>query len=61
VSLISPSFSAQDMRQTLGRLPRAFAKSGVIQKILIAAGTIEENVMRAIRQKLANMDALHGV
>ena len=61
VSLISPSFSAQDMRQTLGRLPRAFAKSGVIQKILIAAGTIEENVMRAIRTKMANMDALHGV
>jgi len=60
VSLISPSFSAQEMRQTLGRLPRAFAKSGVIQKVLIASGTIEDNVMRAIRRKLANLDALHG-
>lgn len=60
VSLISPSFSAQDMKQTLGRLPRAFAKSGVIQKILIASGTIEENVMKAIHRKLANLDALHG-
>ncbi len=60
VSLISPSFSAQELRQTLGRLPRAYAKSNVIQKILIANDTIEEHVMRAIKKKLANLDALHA-
>ena len=60
VSLISPSFSAQEFKQVLGRLPRAYAKSGVIQKILIAAGTIEEYVLKAIHKKLANLESLHG-
>lgn len=60
VSLISPSFSAQEFRQVLGRLPRAYAKSGVQQRILIASDTIEEYVLRAIHRKLANLEALHG-
>lgn len=60
VSLISPSFSAQEFRQVLGRLPRAYAKSGVQQRILIAVDTIEEYVLKAIHRKLANLEALHG-
>lgn len=59
-SLISPSFSVQEFKQTLGRLHRAYAKSDVMQKILIAAGTVEEDVIVAIQRKLANMEALHG-
>ncbi len=61
VSLISPSFSAQEFKQVLGRLPRAYAKSPVLQKVLVAAGSIEEYVLQAIHRKLANMEALHGV
>lgn len=60
VSLISPSFSAQTHKQVLGRLPRAYAKSGVIQKILVANDSVEEYVMQAIHRKLANLEALHG-
>ncbi len=60
VSLISPSFSAQEFKQVLGRLPRAYAKSPVLQKVLVAAGSIEEYVLQAIHRKLANMEALHG-
>lgn len=59
-SLISPSFSAQEFKQVLGRISRAYAKSGVIQKVLIANNTVEEHVLRAIHRKLANMQTLHG-
>jgi hypothetical protein len=59
-SLISPSFSVQEFKQTLGRLHRAYAKSDVMQKILIAVGTVEEDVIVAIQRKLANMETLHG-
>jgi len=44
----------------LGRLPRAYAKSPVLQKVLVAAGSIEEYVLQAIHRKLANMEVLHG-
>lgn len=59
-SLISPSFSVQEFKQTLGRLHRAYAKSDVMQKILVASGTVEEDVIAAIQRKLANMETLHG-
>lgn len=60
VSLISPSFSAQEFKQVLGRLPRAYAKSGVQQRVLVAVDTVEEYVLEAIHRKLANLEALHG-
>jgi len=60
ISLISPSFSAKDHLQTLGRIHRNGAKSDAIQKILVAADSIEETVMKAINKKLRNLTALHG-
>ena len=60
VSLISPSFSAQEFKQVLGRLPRAYAKSGVQQRVLVAVDTVEEYVLEAIHRKLANLETLHG-
>tara|TARA_R100000742_G_C4276822_1_gene98172 strand:+ start:193 stop:1506 length:1314 start_codon:yes stop_codon:yes gene_type:complete len=60
ISLISPSFSAKDHLQTLGRIHRNGAKSDAIQKILVAANSIEEGVMKSINKKLKNLEELHG-
>jgi superfamily II DNA or RNA helicase len=60
ISLISPSFSAKDHLQTLGRIHRNGAKSDAVQKILVAADSIEEAVMKSIDKKLKNLEALHG-
>ena len=47
VSLISPSFSAVEVRQTLGRIHRAGGKSPAIQKIGFAAKTVEMQFHRS--------------
>jgi len=60
VSLICPSFSAKNHLQTLGRIHRNGAKSDAIQKILVAHDSIEEAVMKAIGQRLTNLNILHS-
>ena len=60
ISLISPTFNAKDYLQVLGRIHRNGAKTDAIQKVLVAAKSIEETVMKAIDIKVANMKALHG-
>ena len=59
VALISPSFSAVDLRQALGRVHRASGASSSIQKIVFAADTIEMGVCRSIRAKLNNLDLIN--
>ena len=59
VSLISPTFSAIDLKQALGRVHRAGAKSKSVQKIVFAAHTVEDKVCRAVRQKLNNIDLIN--
>jgi superfamily II DNA or RNA helicase len=59
VSLISPSFSAKDHLQALGRIHRNGAKSDALQKILVACDSIEEKVIESIEKKLANLGKLH--
>lgn len=58
-SLISPSWSAINMLQSLGRIHRAEAKTPTIQKILFAANTIEERVCQRVQSKLNNIEALN--
>lgn len=58
LSLISPSFSAQDLRQALGRVHRAGGAASV-QKILFAADTVEEYTADICATKLANIDLLN--
>ena len=59
VALICPTFSATDLRQSLGRIHRAGAKSAAQQFIVFAAGTIEETVRSRVEGKLANIDLLN--
>lgn len=58
VALISPTPSAFDLKQVLGRVWRAGGKSPSIQRILFAAGTIEELVCENLATKLDQLDIL---
>ena len=59
MSIISPSWSGQEMRQTLGRIHRAGSKTPAIQKIVYVAQTYEEQMCNIIKTKLRNIDALN--
>lgn len=52
ISLISPTWSAQDMVQVLGRIHRAMAKTDAIQKILFCKNTYEEDISQILQQKI---------
>ena len=55
VSIISPTWSAQDFIQCLGRIHRAGAKSDAIQKIVFCEGTIEEFICDTLKYKLEHL------
>ena len=57
VSLISPGYSASELSQSLGRIRRVGGTTAV-QKVVIAAGSVEERVGRAIERKMNNLAAL---
>lgn len=57
VSLISPGYSASEFSQGLGRIRRVGGTTAV-QKIIIAAGSVEERVGRSIERKMGNLSAL---
>lgn len=59
LALISPTWNAKDLHQTLGRVDRAGAKSNTVQRVLFAAETIEEDVRTALERKLLNLRSLH--
>jgi superfamily II DNA or RNA helicase len=59
VALISPTWSAFDLRQATFRVNRANGKSKSIQRIVFAADTIEEDVMLKVEKKLANLDSIN--
>ena len=55
VALICPTWSAVELKQAMGRIHRAGAKSKAINRIIFAAGTIEEKACEATKCKLTNM------
>ena len=57
-TLITPSFKAEHLVQALGRTPRAGSLSSPLQRIVLAAGSIEETVFDTIVRKLGNFDTL---
>ncbi len=59
MSLISPSYSAVNMRQVVGRIWRDDAKTKAIQKLVCVAHTVEENVYHNVMRKLNNLDLLN--
>ena len=57
VSLISPSYSASELLQALGRIRRV-GGTHATQRIVLAAGSVEERVARAVSGKVDNIGAL---
>lgn len=57
VSLISPGWSSSELKQALGRIRRV-GGTAATQRIVLAAGSVEERVARAVRRKVENLDAL---
>jgi superfamily II DNA or RNA helicase len=58
-AIISPSWSAFDVLQALGRIHRAGGQSDTQQHVLFAAGTIEERVEQVVRTKIRNIEILN--
>lgn len=59
VSLLSPNYSAREMKQALGRIPRDGGMSKCMQYIIFAAGTVEEEACNSVRKKLENIATLN--
>lgn len=58
-ALISPNYSAIQLKQALGRVWRSGGKTKSIQRIVFAAKTIEEGAARAVNAKLRNLSLLN--
>ena len=59
MSIISPTWSGQDLKQVLGRIHRAGSKTPAIQKIVFVKDTEEENICTLIKKKLTNIQAIN--
>lgn len=59
VGLVCPTYSARDLKQVLGRLPRAGSKTESLYRLIYAAGTIEEKVCQSAAAKLAAISSLN--
>jgi superfamily II DNA or RNA helicase len=59
VAIISPTWSAQDLVQVLGRIYRAKTKSDSTQRIIFCKGTVEEGICANIKEKIENIAMLN--
>lgn len=59
VSIITPTFHAIDLRQCLGRIHRAGAKSKAVQKLVFSRHTPEERIFKRVQAKLNNVDLIN--
>ena len=59
MSLISPTPSAVDLRQVLGRVWRDGSKSKAVQKIVFVANSPEEDTCERVKEKLENLDVIN--
>lgn len=60
VSLISPTWSAVDLTQALGRIHRAGGKSKSLQRIIFTAGTVEERISTKLKIKLKDLNSINN-
>ena len=57
-SILRVGYSAAEFVQALGRIHRAGGLGGVLQRIPLLAGTVEERVFRRLNAKLKNIETL---
>lgn len=59
ISLINPSWNGIEMKQALGRIHRAGAKTPALQRIIYCAQTYEEQICDLIDQKLKTIGTIN--
>lgn len=59
MTLINPSYNLVEYVQTLGRVYRNGSKSNAVQRVLVAADTIEEEIISSIERKRLQYLTLH--
>jgi hypothetical protein len=59
IAYVFPSWWAIAFNQCIGRCPRNGAQSNVLTRIPFAAGTLEENALKAVERKIMNIDSLN--
>ena len=59
VAIIAPDWDERKIVQAVGRVHRAGGKTPSQQRILFAAGTIEEEVEKSVRKKIHNLRSLN--
>lgn len=59
VSIISPSWSAIDVMQALGRINRANTRTRVKQRIVYCKDTVEEGICENMKDKLINIGCIN--
>lgn len=59
MSIISPTWTGQDIKQALGRIHRAGSKSPALQRIVYCAKTYEDQLASIIDNKIRNIDAIN--
>jgi SNF2 family DNA or RNA helicase len=58
-AIISPDWNEKNIIQVIGRVHRAGGKTPSMQRILFAAGTVEEKVEKSVRKKIKNLNLLN--
>ncbi len=58
-TLISCSYVARELKQALGRVDRANAKTQSTQRIVFIANTHEDNISRKLKRKIKNIDEIN--
>tara|TARA_S200002703_G_scaffold17339_2_gene14351 strand:+ start:32163 stop:33338 length:1176 start_codon:yes stop_codon:yes gene_type:complete len=58
IAILNPTPSALEYKQALGRIHR-MGGGETVQKLIFAAGTIEEKVYNSVREKAAGIDVLN--
>ena len=58
-AIISPDWNEKNIIQVIGRVHRAGGKTPSMQRLLFAAGTIEEQVEKSVRKKINLLNQLN--
>ena len=59
VSLIVPSYSSIQLIQALGRIHRAGSKTPCTQRIIFCSGTVEENIVKKLKEKIYHLSSIN--
>lgn len=60
-ALICPTYNARNLKQALGRVHRSGGKTSCLQKLIFAADTIEDNIAKALKNKLQAIDTVNDL